>query len=101
MFWDSTAHMANLSNLLINSVFKELGPLVEERLNSVTRLHGDFIGYVGDVARKGSNADWREPLTTRPFDIESSDEMLKTDTLTARRAGQSHDLHCGYPMVSS
>lgn len=75
MFWDSTAHMANLSNLLINSVFKELGPSVEERLNSVTRLHGDFIGYVGDVARKGFNSDWREPPTTRPFDIENPEEV--------------------------
>jgi DNA-binding MurR/RpiR family transcriptional regulator len=58
MFWDSTAHMANLSNLLINSIFKELGPHVEERLNAVTRLHGDFIGYVGEAARQDSKS-WR------------------------------------------
>jgi DNA-binding MurR/RpiR family transcriptional regulator len=53
MFWDSTAHFASLGNLLLNSVFNELGPLVEERLNTVTRLHGDFTGYVGDGPPQG------------------------------------------------
>jgi hypothetical protein len=31
MFWESTAQMASFSNLMINEIFKELGPAVEKR----------------------------------------------------------------------
>lgn len=48
MFWDSTAHMASLGNLLINGVFNELDASVEERMNRVAALHGKFIGFTGD-----------------------------------------------------
>ena len=48
MFWDSTAQMASLISLLVNSVFIELGPGVEERLNKVAELYGRFTGHVGD-----------------------------------------------------
>jgi len=48
MFWDSTAQMASLGNLLINSIFNELGISVEERMNKVSAFHGKFTGYVGD-----------------------------------------------------
>jgi DNA-binding MurR/RpiR family transcriptional regulator len=48
MFWDSTAQMASLSNLLINDIFKALGPAVEERMNKVSDLYGRFIGHVGN-----------------------------------------------------
>jgi DNA-binding MurR/RpiR family transcriptional regulator len=48
MFWDSTAQMASLANLLINSVFHELGPTVEDRMNKVADLYSRFTGYVGD-----------------------------------------------------
>lgn len=48
MFWESTAHMASLGNLLINGVFNELGTAVEERMNKVSAFHGKFTGYVGD-----------------------------------------------------
>ncbi|UWQ52340.1 MurR/RpiR family transcriptional regulator [Leisingera caerulea] len=47
-FWDSTAQMASLSNLLINGVFMELGPQVEGRLNRIADLYGRFTGHVGD-----------------------------------------------------
>jgi DNA-binding MurR/RpiR family transcriptional regulator len=47
-FWDSTAPMASLIALLINSIFNELGPTVESRMNQVSALHGRFIGIVGD-----------------------------------------------------
>lgn len=50
MFWDSTAQMASLSNLLINAIFKELGPAVENRMNKVADLYSRFIGYVGDAS---------------------------------------------------
>ena len=32
MFWDSTAQMASLVNLMMNAVFVELGPQVEKRI---------------------------------------------------------------------
>lgn len=47
MFWDSTAQMASLGNLLINGVFNELDTSVEERMNRVAALHGKFIGFAG------------------------------------------------------
>lgn len=48
MFWDSTAQMASLINLLMNAVFVELGPQVEARMNEISRLYSRFTGYVGD-----------------------------------------------------
>jgi DNA-binding MurR/RpiR family transcriptional regulator len=48
LFWESTAQMASLANLLVNGVFIELGPAVEERMNEVSRLYSRFTGYVGD-----------------------------------------------------
>ena len=48
LFWDSTAQMASLSNLMINAIFKELGPTVEQRMNKVADLYSHFIGCVGD-----------------------------------------------------
>ena len=47
-FWDSTAPMASLGNLLINDVFLELGQGAENRLTRIARLYGTFIGHVGD-----------------------------------------------------
>nr|WP_319388157.1 MurR/RpiR family transcriptional regulator [uncultured Cohaesibacter sp.] len=47
-FWDSTAHMAILSNLLINDIFLSLGEGAEARLNQVARLYGAFTGHVGN-----------------------------------------------------
>jgi DNA-binding MurR/RpiR family transcriptional regulator len=50
MFWDSTAQMASLSNLLINGIFHELGSPVIDRMNQVADLYSRFIGCVGDPA---------------------------------------------------
>lgn len=47
-FWDSTAQMAILGNLLINSVFLELGQGAEDRLARIARLYGMFTGHVGN-----------------------------------------------------
>ena len=47
-FWDSTAHMAVLANLIINDVFLSLGEGGEARLNHVARLYGAFTGHVGN-----------------------------------------------------
>jgi DNA-binding MurR/RpiR family transcriptional regulator len=49
LFWDSTAQMASLANLLVNGVFLELGPTVETRMNEIARLHSLFTGNVGDA----------------------------------------------------
>jgi DNA-binding MurR/RpiR family transcriptional regulator len=48
LFWDSTAQMASLANLLVNSVFIELGPQIEQRMNAIARLFNRFTGHVGD-----------------------------------------------------
>jgi len=50
LFWESTAQMASLANLLVNSVFIELGPKVEERMNRIAELYGRFTGHVGGAA---------------------------------------------------
>ena len=47
-FWDSTALMASLGNLLINGVFMELGPDTGDRLNQIAELFGRITGHVGD-----------------------------------------------------
>ena len=51
LFWDSTAQMASLANLLVNGVFVELGPQVEDRMNKVARLYGTFTGHVEPASR--------------------------------------------------
>lgn len=53
-FWESTAQMASLANLLVNGVFLELGPKVEARMETVTQLYSQFIGYVGKPGNRTS-----------------------------------------------
>jgi DNA-binding MurR/RpiR family transcriptional regulator len=50
LFWDSNALLLNLINRLIGSVFTELGPEVEDRMNAVAALYSKFTGYVDDLA---------------------------------------------------
>lgn len=53
LFWESTAQMASLANLLVNGVFMELGPKVEDRMDRIAALYGQFTGHVGSApARK-------------------------------------------------
>lgn len=53
LFWESTAQMASLANLLVNGVFMELGPQVEDRMNRIADLYGQFTGHIGSApARK-------------------------------------------------
>jgi len=47
-FWDSTAHLGLLGNLLINDIFLALGEGAETRLNDIARLYGAFTGHVGN-----------------------------------------------------
>ncbi len=58
-FWESTAQMASLANLLVNGVFLELGQKVEARMEAVTQLYSQFTGYVGKpinrTPQSGSN----------------------------------------------
>ena len=48
LFWESTAQIASLANLLVNGVFIELGPQVEKCMNKITKLYQNFTGHVGD-----------------------------------------------------
>ncbi len=50
LFWESTAQMASLANLLVNGVFMELGPAIEARMDRIARLYSKFTGHVGDPA---------------------------------------------------
>ncbi len=50
LFWDSTAPMFSLVNLMVNGVFNALDPSVEQRLNSVAELYGAFTGHAGEAA---------------------------------------------------
>lgn len=45
LFWESTAPTLSLVHLLLNAVFNELGPKVEERLNATAALYHEFVGY--------------------------------------------------------
>ena len=47
LFWESTAQMATLANLLVNGVFVELGPAVEARMETVSGLYARYTGHVG------------------------------------------------------
>lgn len=49
LFWESTAQMASLANLLVNGVFMELGPKVEDRMDRIAALYGQFTGHVGSA----------------------------------------------------
>jgi len=44
-FWDSPAPIAGLISLLLNGVFSQIGPSVEERVTRVSALYGRFIGH--------------------------------------------------------
>jgi len=56
LFWESTAQMASLANLLVNGVFMELGPQVEVRMNKVAKLYGKFTGHVDNSAPSKSDS---------------------------------------------
>lgn len=47
-FWDSTALMATLGNLLLNDICLELKDRVGTRLDRIARLYGGLTGHVGD-----------------------------------------------------
>ena len=50
LFWESTAQMASLANLLVNGVFMELGPDAEVRMNKVAQLYGKFTGHADETS---------------------------------------------------
>ncbi len=56
LFWDSTAQMASLANLLVNGVFLELGPEVEIRMERIAGLYARFTGHVGEPAPRRPDA---------------------------------------------
>jgi DNA-binding MurR/RpiR family transcriptional regulator len=54
LFFESTASMANLVNLMINAVVAEIGPAAESRVEAVSRLYREFTGHVGNAADQSS-----------------------------------------------
>ncbi len=50
LFFESTASMASLVNLMINAVFNEIGPAAEPRVEAVSKLYSEFIGHAGIAA---------------------------------------------------
>ncbi|MDR0253414.1 MAG: MurR/RpiR family transcriptional regulator [Brucellaceae bacterium] len=44
-FWDSTAMMAVLGNLLLNEISSQIGPSIEERMNKISALYKHFTGH--------------------------------------------------------
>ncbi|MGJ8625067.1 MAG: MurR/RpiR family transcriptional regulator [Yoonia sp.] len=63
LFWESTAQMASLANLLVNGVFMELGPEVEDRMNKIADLYGSFTGHVGATPNQLSKKKQRSQDT--------------------------------------
>lgn len=59
LFWESTAQMASLANLLVNGVFMELGPEVEDRMNRIAALYGQFTGHAGSTPKRKSETKTR------------------------------------------
>ncbi len=52
--------MASLANLLVNGVFMELGPEVEDRMNRIAELYGRFTGHVGSAPATTNRRTRRE-----------------------------------------
>ena len=50
-FWDATPAMSSLIALMVNGVFSELGPEVEDRMSQVSELYNEFVGHVGGQRR--------------------------------------------------
>jgi len=50
-FWDATSAIASLIGLIVNGVFADLGPEVEDRMTRISDLHRNLTGHVGDPPR--------------------------------------------------
>ena len=60
-FWESNALMASLANLLVNSVFLEIGPTVEARFERIQALHAGFTGYADGSGPSSGDTPIVEP----------------------------------------
>ncbi|BBD35254.1 RpiR family transcriptional regulator [Aminobacter sp. Y103A] len=47
LFWDTNGPMLTLVHLMVNGIIGELGPKVEQRLDRMSGLYGDFVGHAG------------------------------------------------------
>lgn len=63
LFWESTAQMASLANLMVNGVFMELGPEVADRMNKIADLYDSFTGHVGKTPNRISKTKTTETKT--------------------------------------
>ena len=48
LFFESTAPMASLVNLMINATFNEIGSAAEPHVEAVSRFYNEFTGHVGN-----------------------------------------------------
>ena len=66
-FWDSPAPIAGLLSLLLNGVFNQIGPSVEERMTRVSALYGRFIGHTGSAGgQTPDKSDDRQIKSMKP-----------------------------------
>ncbi len=79
-FWESSALMASLSNLLVNSVFLEIGPAVEARLERIQALHAHFTGYVGGSSPSAGDNPLSDTSSPRSDAIECPNNNDNRDT---------------------
>ncbi len=98
-FWESSALMASLSNLLVNSVFLQIGPAVEARLERIQALHARFTGYVGGPAPSAGDLPVSDTSSSRPDAIERAnnndnrdDDDDDSDTDAARNCAGDDEL---------
>ena len=54
LFFESTAPMASLVNLMINATFNEIGSAAVPRVEAVSKLYSEFTGHVGSAAEQNT-----------------------------------------------
>lgn len=54
LFFESTAPMASLVNLMINATFNEIGSAAIPRVEAVSKLYSEFTGHVGGAVEQST-----------------------------------------------
>jgi DNA-binding MurR/RpiR family transcriptional regulator len=91
LFWESTAQMASLVNLLVNAVFMELGPEVEQRMNRIANLYGQFTGHVGRVPAKRNTTPNKNKISQKRS-TKNKVTTKSTSTSSKKRAAKKRQI---------
>lgn len=85
LFWESTAQMASLANLLVAAVFTRLGPDVEARMNRIAAL---YDRYTGHLAGPGSRlrGPRRLPAVQEPQEQDGAPAEARREAQPGRHA---------------